>query len=90
MARLDVRDDDELGPLDNWEPLAKPMTRAMLDGTGCANPECQCKSEAGTYPIVFAQKCHPGTGTDVFYFDGVATLRCHECKDHVAQFEVAK
>lgn len=90
MARLDVRDDDELGPLDNWEPLVKPMTRAMLEGVGCQEEGCQCKSKAGTYPIYWQQKCHPGAGTDAFYFDGVLTLRCHECVESFCQFEIAR
>jgi hypothetical protein len=78
----------QLGRLDDWEPLPRPMTRAILDGQGCSDPDCQCKSKAGTYPIYWQQVCHPGAGHDVFYFDGVMTLRCHECMENVAQFEV--
>lgn len=90
MERVNNHNPGELGSLDNWEPLPKPMTRRVLDGVGCQEPGCACKSKAGTYPIYWQQNCHPGAGVDVFYFDGTITLRCHECVESICQFEVAK
>lgn len=77
-----------LGKLDDWEALPKPLTRSVLDGAACPNPGCECK--AGETPIVFMPKCHPHAGFNAFYFDGILSLRCDECKDAVSQWEIAK
>lgn len=77
-----------LGHIDDWEPLPKPLTRGTLDEVGCGNPECDCKP--GSTPMILGSRCHPGAGTDAFYFDGILSLRCHECKDAITVIEVAK
>ena len=77
-----------LGKLDDWEALPRPATRTIMDNVGCSNPECKCKP--GHEPMVIINTCHPGHGFNLFYFDGVLTSRCDECKDVINQYELAR
>ena len=53
-----------------------PLTREVLDGMHCEDPECDCTT------MEFTPSCHPLAGQRVFYCrtHGTVSVFCAECR----------
>ena len=51
------------------------LTRPMLDGMGCSNPECG----AHDGPMTIHSRCHPEVPMWVTYENGILNVECAQC-----------
>ena len=55
---------------------------------GCQEPDC--KHQAHDEPMYLHQKCHPGDGQYLLYYNGVMKALCKTCKALVQEVAVAR
>lgn len=64
------------------------MYREDLDATRCSHPDHD-DAECGGGPLVLGQRCHPRSGCDVMYVDGIVKATCHVCGSAIVTIAVA-
>lgn len=65
------------------------LARAALDGMGCGHIHEDGEVCASGGALYLHGRCHPHAGSEVRYEDGTLTIRCRQCKRHVADVAVA-
>lgn len=69
--------------------MRKPLTRVELDAGRCMIEHEHGEVCGASGPLFITQACHPGTGVDAEYEDGVIEFVCHACKLLIVQVRVA-
>ena len=64
------------------------LYRPDLDDTLCDHPAYSPEDAADTHPVPLQQLCHPGTGLELGYLDGLLQVVCHTCHRPVALIAV--
>jgi hypothetical protein len=64
-----------------------PLVRRDLDAGVCDLPGCT----HDTHPdgLALHARCHPAAPLQVWYADGLLTVKCNTCKGHVCRIAVA-
>ena len=65
------------------------LTRAELDGMGCAACQAKEEHEHENNGLFLHGRCHVESPTWSFYEDGILTVTCAECDSVIARIAVA-
>jgi len=67
--------------------MPRPLVRRDLDAGRCDVPGCTHESHPAG--LALHAMCHPAAPLQVWYADGLLTVKCNSCKADVCQIAVA-
>lgn len=68
--------------------MSKPLIRRDLDAAVCDDPGCTHTNHPAA-GLALHSRCHPASTLQVWYVDGLLTVKCGTCKGDVCQIAVA-